>query len=204
MSPDIITQLIIDYRYWILFPLACFEGPIISFIIGTFVALGYFNPLYAFGVLVLGDLIPDVAYYSLGRYGEKGTILKKYLSKIGITEGHYEVVRNLWRTHPGKTMFFSKLAYGLSTPFLISAGFLGMPFNAFVTYTLPVTFFQFGLLMLLGYFFGNSYYQAITQSFTGVGICIAAAALVGIAYFFFTRFMRDRLLASEKSLTSKE
>src|SRR5579859_2852137 len=76
---DAALHLILVYRYWILFPLACFEGPITGFIIGTLVALGYFNVFAAYFLLVMGDIIPDTAYYLLGRYGEKGTFVKKAL-----------------------------------------------------------------------------------------------------------------------------
>mgnify|MGYP001589607689 FL=1 len=60
MSIDSILPLIQNYGYWILFPLALFEGPITAFIAGTFVALGYFNFFLAFRFVILGELIPDV------------------------------------------------------------------------------------------------------------------------------------------------
>ncbi len=197
-------HLILVYRYWILFPLACFEGPITGFIIGTLVALGYFNVFAAYFLLVMGDVIPDVAYYFLGRYGERVSFLQKYMQKVGIGDEHIGVIRNLWLKHTGKTMFFSKLAYGLSTPFLISAGFIKLDFKKFVAYALPVTFGQYAVLMALGYFFGASYYNTITKSLNGIGIVIAAAVVIGVAYFFFTRFMRQKLLKVEEVEKAEE
>lgn len=204
MDAGSITHLIIEYRYWILFPLACFEGPLIAFVVGTLVALGYFNVFFAYLLLVLGDVIPDTGYYLLGRYGEKGTLTRKYLSKMGVTEDHFDVVRNLWNAHTGKTMFFSKLAYGLSTPFLISAGLIGMKLKTFLRYALPVTFAQYAILLALGYFFGASYYETITQSFNGIGLIIVAVVVVAVAYYFFTKFMRSKLLTIEKKEEQKE
>lgn len=193
-----LTHLILVYRYWILFPLACFEGPIVAFAVGALVALGYFTPLAAYLLLVFGDIIPDTAYYFLGRFGEKKNVIAKHFSKVGIGEAQLQTIRTLWFTHTGKTMFFSKLAYGLSTPFLISAGLFGLELKTFLRYALPVTFAQYAILMGLGYFFGASYYQVITESFNGVGIVLAAAIVVGTAYFFFSRFMRDKLLEEGK------
>ena len=43
MSPEHLTQLILDYRYWILIPISVIEGPVVAFVAGTLAALGYFN-----------------------------------------------------------------------------------------------------------------------------------------------------------------
>lgn len=201
---DSALHLILVYRYWILFPLAFFEGPITGFIIGTLVALGYFNVFAAFGLLLLGDIIPDTAYYFIGRLGGEGTFVKKALLKVGIADGHMAAARSLWFNHTGKTMFFSKLAYGLSTPFLISAGYIKLDFKKFLMYALPVTVLQYSVLMALGYYFGSSYYKIITDSFSGLGICIAAAVVVGVAYALLTRFMRRRLLKTEEEAERAE
>ncbi len=191
-----LVPLLIHYRYLILFPVAALEGPIVSFVVGTLVAAGYFDPLPAYGILVLGDLIPDTAYYYLGRYGGQA-LMGKFAPKIGVKEGHFDVVRALWNDHPGKTMFFSKLAYGLSTPFLVSAGFVGMPLSQFLRYALPVTFAQYAILMALGYFFGNSF-KLVSNALTDVELLIAAAVVVGVGYNLMTRFMRTKLLDEER------
>ena len=60
-----IILLLEQYRYFILFPLACFEGPMVAFVAGTLIPLGYFSPLPLFAVLVLADVIPDISYYFL-------------------------------------------------------------------------------------------------------------------------------------------
>ena len=152
---DSIAQLVLDYRYWILLPLAVFEGPILAFMLGSLVALGYFNMFIVYTILLLGDLVPDVYYYFFGRYGEKKTLISRYAGKLGITEEHFEVVRRLWSTHPAKTMFFTKFAYGLSTPLLVSAGLIGMPLRRFLRYTIVISLIQYGVLLTLGYYFGT-------------------------------------------------
>jgi membrane protein DedA with SNARE-associated domain len=192
-----ITELILHYRYFILFPLACFEGPVISFVVGILAAAGYFNPINAYVVLIFGDIIPDIAYYFLGRYGEHKAIVARYISKIGVTEKHFDVIRKLWHTHTGKTMFFGKLAYGLSTPFLVSAGLVGMSLKKFLAYALPITLVQYAFLLALGYYFGGSF-NFISTSLRDVQIIIAAVLVVALGYYFFTRYMRSKLLQEEK------
>lgn len=196
MTLGALVPLIIHYRYWILFPLACFEGPLVSIIIGFLTAAGYFNPLLAYVILVLGDVVPDAGYYFVGRWGHKASFVAKYASKVGITEARFAVIERLWERHPGKTMWTSKLAYGLSTPFLISAGLTGMPVSRFVLYALPITLSQYAILMAIGYFFGNSY-ELISSAFSGAELIIAALVIGGGLYFMLTRYMRSRLLEEE-------
>ena len=203
MSIDTLIHLIETYRYWILFPIACFEGPLTAFIIGMLVALGYFNIFGAYAVMVFGDIVPDTLYYLLGRYGEQKSLIKRYFGKVGVKEEDFAVIRNLWQNHGGKTMFFSKLAYGLSTPFLISAGLVGMKMRKFFEYALPITFLQYGILMALGYYFSNSF-GTVSGIVEHIQYVFAAVIVVGIGYYFLARYMRGRLLKQEGEERNKK
>ncbi len=203
MDATHLTQLLIEYRYWILFPLACFEGPLVSIIVGFLSAGGFFNPFIAYVILVFGDILPDTGCYFVGRWGHKASFIAKYASKIGITGDHFGVIEGLWRKHPGKTMWTSKLAYGLSTPFLISAGLVGMSLQKFIFYALPITLAQYALLMALGYFFGGSY-TLISGALSGTETAIAAVIIGGGLYYLLTRYMRSRLLKEEKEEEREE
>lgn len=196
MSVDFITEVILQYRYWILFPLAFFEGPIVAFVVGTFVALGYFNIFLASSIMLLGDLVPDTACYFFGRYGKRKTLISRYAAKIGIKEEHFDAIQRLWNKHPGKTMFFSKLAYGLSTPFLVSAGLVGMSLKRFVCYAFPITMIQYAIFLALGYYFGNSF-RLVSDKVEIVQIAIGGGVAVIVAYYFLTRYMRKKLMKEE-------
>jgi len=187
-----LTHLLIAYRYWLLFPLACIEGPLVALVAGVLIALGYFNPLLAYVILLFGDLIPDTIYYFIGRYGGWKSLIKRYGSKIGITDEHTEKVSILWKTHGVRTMWMGKLSYGLSIPFLISAGLVGMPLKRFLQYAIPVTLFQYGVLMALGYYLGN-FYALIAESVFGLELLIAGVALAFAGYYIFTVFMKKKV-----------
>ena len=197
MDPAAIIALIIHYRYWIVFPLACFEGPILAFIVGTLIALGYFNPIVVYMVLILGDVIPDAIYYFLGRYGENKPFVKRIIEKAGVSSEHFDVLRRLWYKHTAKTMFFTKVAYGLSTPLLVSGGFVRVPFSKFFLYSLGMSFLQYAVFLSLGYYFSNSF-QLVSKSFERIQIFIAAVVIVAAAYYIFTIYMRKKLLEVEK------
>lgn len=197
MSFDTILSLIETYRYWVLLPLALFEGPITAFVVGMLVAFGYFNLFAVYAIMVLGDLIPDVIYFMFGRYGGKKDFIRRQFAKVGIKDEDIEVIRGLWANHGVKTMAFTKLAYGLSTPFLISAGLVGMPLRRFLTYTVSVSLVQYAIFLALGYYFSNSF-GTVTNILENMQYLVAAVGVVALGYYFLTRYMRKRLLEEER------
>lgn len=189
-----IAQLILDYRYLILVPLAFVEGPIVAFVVGVLVAAGYFNAFVAYAILILGDLIPDTIAYLVGRYGNPNALVARYGNKLGIGERQIEKVRRMWYGHGFKTVLLSKVAYGLSTPLLISAGMVGLPWKRFFALSISVSVIQYALLMGLGYYFGKSFGLVQTAVET-IGLAVTAAILVTAIFYVGSRFLRTRLLA---------
>lgn len=183
--------LLTKYGYFILFPLAIIEGPIVSLVVGFLIYLGYLKFLPAYAILLLGDLIPDTVYYYIGRFGSKRKIMEKYGSRLNLIE-------KLWREHGRKTMFLSKLAYSLSIPFLISAGLVKMPYKKFISYAFSVTLFQYGIIMAIGYFFGHSY--QIAERYIQYAYVIAAAILILfiVSYILITKYARKRIKEMEQ------
>jgi membrane-associated protein len=196
MPIEAIAPLILHYRYWILLPLATFEGPIVTFLAGTLVALGYFNIFVVYLLLLLGDIVPDISYYFFGRYGNRKKLISRYAAKIGIGDEHFDTIRRLWHKHPGKTMFFTKFAYGLSTPFLVSAGIVGMSPGRFLRSSVPISLANVGILLMLGYYFGN-YFKFVSDTIYVIQIAVGGIAVVAIAYYFLTRYMRKKLMEDE-------
>ena len=191
-----VIALLEQYRYLLLFPLACFEGPMIAFVAGTLIPLGYFSPLPLFVVLVFADVIPDVAYYFFGRWGKERSLVEKIGPKLKLTPDRFELVRNLWHTHPFKTMAVTKFAYGLSTPLLITAGLAHLPFNTFWRYSAILAAFQYSILTGLGYFFGE-YFAAVESALVRAEMLVAAAAVVFALYYLTVRTVRSRFLKKE-------
>ncbi|MDD5050744.1 MAG: VTT domain-containing protein [Candidatus Pacebacteria bacterium] len=198
MISGTLFHLLVTYKYAILFPLACFEGPIISLFVGFMVYAGYINFLPAYIVLLFGDIIPDSVYYFIGRYGNKSKLFAKYGSKFEFVSKNIKLIEYLWRDHGKKTMFFSKLAYGLSTPFLVSAGLVNMKWRRFISYALPVTIFQYAVFMTAGYFLGSSYFVA-AKYIQDAGIIIALVILTAFIflYRYFARYAKKKITEME-------
>src|SRR5258708_4268822 len=189
LKPATALNFLLSYKYAALLPLACLEGPMVALAVGFLTRLGYFSFLPAFLIMILGDFIPDSIYYAIGHLGNKQSLTSKYDTKSNIISRHLALISKMWFEHPIKTMFVSKLAYGFSIPLLVTAGLAHMPYRKFIWHALHVTIFQYGLIMTLGYYLGQSYMAAGNYiKYAEVSIGVLAAAFV-IMYFILQRYM---------------
>ena len=78
MNPTLehFIALLLQYKYFFLFPIAIIEGPIISILAGVLIARGVMDPWVSYTLLVLGDLIGDGFYYAIGRFGGRPVLNK--------------------------------------------------------------------------------------------------------------------------------
>lgn len=194
MSPDHLTQLILQYRYWILIPLTFIEGPIVAFFSGTLAAAGYFNIGLLAALFFVRDMIMDGLYYALGHFGGKTALARHLLARIGVTEGHLERVRILWVNYAGRTMFLGKLSYGISTSFIVVAGMVDMPLKKFFGWGAVVALVQYVGLLFLGYFFGQSLGGKISVILDNLQYVILGASIVLGGYFTISWYLGRRLM----------
>jgi membrane protein DedA with SNARE-associated domain len=69
MSLEALTELILQYRYWILVPLSFIEGPLVAVIAGTLAAVGLFNIYFLLALFFVRDIMFDAVYYAIGYFG---------------------------------------------------------------------------------------------------------------------------------------
>jgi membrane protein DedA with SNARE-associated domain len=192
MTAAAITHLIIEYRYWILIPLAIIEGPIVAFIAGTLASIGYFNIYVLAIVFFVRDMGMDAIYYYSGYFGGQTAFVKRMLGKMNVQESHLSELRLLWDEHPARTMFIGKLSYGIAQAFIVAAGVVKMNIREFFTYGALVAVAQFGTLLLVGYFFGNAFGGSLEGIIGNLQYVIAGATLVIGGYYVFRWHMRRR------------
>lgn len=200
MSVDFLTQLILEYRYWILIPLSLIEGPVVAFVAGTLASVGYFNMYFLAAFFFLRDVGLDALYYALGHFGGHSAFAQRMLKKIGITPDHLDRVRVLWEEKPGITMFIGKLSYGIASAFIVVAGMVKMPLRTFFLYASIVAVLQYGTLLFLGYFLGASFGGSIAHIISNVQYVIAIAAIAISAYYIFSWRMRAKFLKEDKKI----
>ncbi|MEK7133644.1 MAG: hypothetical protein AAB804_01075 [Patescibacteria group bacterium] len=195
MNLDSIAPLIIEYRYWILVPLSIVEGPIVAFIAGTLAATGYFNIYALAAFFFVRDMIMDALYYALGHFGGRTSLAQRLLHRIGVRQNHLEEVRTLWERHAGVTMFLGKLSYGIASSFIVVAGMVRMPLGKFFGWGALAAIAQYGVLLLLGYFFGNTLGGEAVLVLERAQYVLAAVALVATIYYIGSRYARKRLMS---------
>jgi membrane protein DedA with SNARE-associated domain len=165
---------------------------------GTLCALGYFNPFLVYPIMLAGDLIPDTILFYVGRRGKRAQLLEKYGPKIGLSGDNMEPIQRMWDTHPRKMMAIAKLALGLATPFLISAGLAGIKPRIFYGVAIPVALVQHIILLSLGFYFGHAY--EFVQIYIGhAEFLIISVAIFGGVYYAVARGMKRRFLKEEQS-----
>jgi membrane-associated protein len=200
MSVNSLTELILQYRYWVLIPLSLLEGPIVAFVAGTLAAVGYFNIYFLAVFFFIRDVGLDGGYYAIGYFGGRTAFAKRMLKKIGVTEDHVNDVRELWSRRPCLTMFIGKLSYGIASSFIVVAGIVRMPLSKFFTYGALVAVLQYGTLLLLGYYLGNSFGGTAAKVISNAEY-IVAFAVVGISiYYVLSWRMRKKFLKGDEAL----
>jgi len=196
MSLEQILLLLQQYGYFILFPLAVIEGPIIGVIGGLLVALGSMDFFVTAVVLMVADLVGDAIYYAIGRWGQhyfSNFITRKF--KIG--EVRFQKLKESFHKHDVKIMLITK-TQALGSVVLLLAGVVHMPFWRFIWWNTVGTIPKVLLFMFIGYFFGQSLSQVETY-IKYTGIATLAFAIIGIGlYWRFSIFLKKNL---EKELS---
>jgi len=200
MSIDLITQLILQYRYWILIPLSFIEGPVIAFVAGTLASVGLFNIYFLAALFFIRDVGLDGVYYAIGYFGGRTAFAERMLAKIHITDAHLDKVQELWAKRPFMTMFIGKLSYGIASAFIVVAGMVQMPLRIFFKYGIIVAVLEYGILLFAGYFLGASLGGSAAEMISNAQYIIAVAALALSAYYILSWYMRKKFLKADKEL----
>ena len=157
---DYVFNLLMQYRYLVLLPLCIVEGPIIAVVAGLLCSRGIMNPLYAYLVIVLGDVTGDSIVYLLGRHGKsKSTFLVKIKSWIGLTEAKMERARVYFETNPRKTISLSKIILGIGVAGIYMAGNAKVAYGKFISICIATSALQYIFYLGLGFLFGQAYIQ---------------------------------------------
>ena len=175
-----------------------------ALVLGFLVHLKYFDLVPAYLIMCAGDFFPDSLYYYIGYFGSQKKFLEKYGSRSKLIANHFPIIEKLWHDHPFKTMFLSKIAYGMSTPLLISSGLAKMPYKKFISCAFPVTLLQFAVAMTAGYYLSYSYAHA-EKYIKIVGVVIAVVLLVFIfTYIRLQKYAKGQIEKLEEAEELKE
>ncbi len=146
--------LLTKYGYFILFPIAIVEGPIITIIAGFLASLGLMNVFIVFAIVMAGDIVGDSGAYMIGRSG--GRLFSRYFKKHS---DKLDKAKKYFETHHNKAIVLSKLIHGIGITGLFAAGSLNIPYKRYITICFLTTAVQSLALLTIGILFGHAYVQ---------------------------------------------
>ena len=180
-------------KYFLLFIGCVFEGPIIMIVSGFLYSLGGFDLLPLYLVLVSGNFIADIGWYTLGRFGTRNFIFK-YGYFVGITPDKLQKVEKYFNLYHQKILIITKLTtgFGLAIVVLIVAGIFKVPFKNYLILTLLGGFVWTAFLLIIGYFFGNIFTVIPGSLKIFFAILVATIFIFGISYM--NRYMQKKTI----------
>ncbi len=107
--------------YCLLCLFAMVEGPTAALIGGAASASGYLNLYSVYVAIVLGNLIADMGWYSIGRFN-KTTSLNRLLAKFNVSPQRIALLEEGIHKNAPRLLFFAKLTVGFPIPILIATG----------------------------------------------------------------------------------
>ncbi len=150
------ASLISQYGYWALFVLSLFEGPLVTVFAAALAAQGLLKLGLIYVVVLGGDLVGDLGYYSAGRWllapwaRRGGRKRHRLASRVG-------AMRDKLHDHAGRILLFGKLTHSAGFAILLAAGAARVRLLPYLFYNLLGTLPKAALLMAVGYYYGRLY-----------------------------------------------
>ncbi len=179
-----IFNLLTRYRYFVLFPLAIVEGPIIAVIAGFLCTSQFLNAFIVYPVIVAGDITGDSICYMFGRWGLP-PFLKRLGKRLGMSSEKKERVLSYFTANPSKTISLSKIALGVGVAGIYIAGNAKVPYQRFILICLVTSALQYIVYVGVGILFGRAY-EKINRYLDIYAALVSVTVIAAILFFIVT------------------
>ena len=174
-----LEALIGAYSVWILLPLMIVEGPVVTLVASFIASLGLLNVVLVYFISVAGNLIGDLVYYSIGRFGREAFI-EKYGKYIGVNREAILFAEKHYNDHLFKTIAIAKATEAPVVPALVLAGMARVDIKKFLIVSLVCEVPKMLVIVLIGYYFGK-FYQTIEHYFKDIIFAAGVTLLLLVA-----------------------
>ncbi len=185
MTQEELYDLIRHYGLVVITPIAVVEGPGVSVIAGFLARLSLIGLPQAYVLLVLADLIGDIALYAIGRRGRIGRVLR-VLSVFGVTRKHLAAVIRQFRAKGGRILVLGKLTHSAGFAVLLAAGLVRMPFGRFFLLNTLATLPKVAVFLAVGWLFGAVSIK-IDNLLLGLSFGVAVLICAALAFYRFRK-----------------
>jgi membrane protein DedA with SNARE-associated domain len=182
-----------SYKYLLLFLGIVVEGPILMMASGVLIHMGFFNLVFAFSIIVAGDLLGDVIWYYIGYFFAE-PFLRKFGKFFKLTPEVFNGAKELFYKHHEKILFISKVTIGLgiSLATLMAAGATHVPFKKYLMLNFLGELILVSMLLSIGYFFGQLY-NSIAGTMK-IYFIVGSIVVIGSILFYFTRYIKRTVI----------
>jgi membrane-associated protein len=187
---DHIVYLLTQYRYFILFPLAIVEGPILAVIAGFLCVNGFLNLFIVYPIIVLGDIVGDSVVYTFGRWGAPGFI-KKMGKGLAMNPKKINSVRAYFDSNPTKTISLSKVTLGIGVAGIYLAGNAKIPYERFIRICVVTSALQYIIYLGIGLLFGDAYKQI--SHYLDFFAALTITVTLAIILFYIIKSIRKKI-----------
>lgn len=167
---------------------------------GALLRFGYFNFFGLGAVLVGGYFLNGVFWYLAGRIAGH-TIVEKWIKRFRIGRKIADKLERYFQDHSIKTIFITRITYGISMFSFLIAGSMKMNFKKFLTISFIGTIVWVLVVGGIGYGFGAGL-QTLSKVAKGITIGITAVLFIlmvlisssfvyWMRYFARTKFIKD-------------
>lgn len=179
-----LLSFISSYGAWFLLPMMIVEGPVVTIIASFLASLGVLNIVLVYFLALLGNIIGDIIYYSIGKFG-RATFIKKYGKYIGLHEKNIEYIENHYKNHLLKTILLAKATEVLVVPTIIASGIAKVKIKKFIPIITAIEAVKVFIIVLIGFYFGK-FYQIIgiylKDAILAFGITFSIFVLILLIY----------------------
>jgi membrane protein DedA with SNARE-associated domain len=142
--------------YFLIFA-GCFtEGSVVMITAGVLVHSGFAAFWPALAALMLGDILSDIMWYCMGRFGGR-RFMNRWGYLVGATPTIVDKVQHRFHEYHTSILMISKLTmgFGFAIVTLMTAGLLRVPFVRFVAINVSGGLIWVSALFSIGYYFGS-------------------------------------------------
>ena len=162
-------------------------GDVTLLVAGLLASRGVLSLPWLILLASLGAVAGDNTGYLIGRYGSL-----KFIRRFGryffFKETYLEKAQRYFYAHGGKTIFVGRFATGIKSFIPVAAGISRMPYGLFLFYNVIASVINVVLILLLGYFFGQSW--QLVNEYIGVAgsvILVLIIIVAAIAWYIHRR-----------------
>lgn len=185
-----VLELLYEHRYIFAFLGAMLEGNFIMILSGVLFKFGFFDFWALAAVLIGGYFLNGIAWYLIGRIGGN-VIVEKFMKRRKFGKKIIDKLEEFSQKHSAKTIFLTRITYGVSMFTFMIAGSLKMNWKKFLSVSFIAAIGWVLIMVSLGYGFGVGL-QSLSKVARGIafGLVVVIIILIILVSFSFIAWMR--------------